>query len=376
MLLNTFVKKSRLWIEGKISSPAFQAKMSQVPIAKFFAKRDAEKIYDLVAGFVYSQTLYALVKLGILKGLKGTVKSIFELSKAYDISPKNLYILCNAGVALKLLRIERNGPGFERSYSLGYLGAEVLGVPGLEAMILHHEIFYRDLSDPVSLLRANKRTELSQYWPYVSNHTRKKKISVVDAKIYSDLMASSQMLVCQETLRLIDFDKFDMVMDVGGGNGTFLSMLAKKFKKPRLLLYDLPEVVCEASRTLENDVLARMEISSGDFDTSDLPQCASAITLNRVLYDHNDEKVKTILKKAWEALPLGGSVIISEPMSGGRRPIKSGDVYFGFYTMAMTTGQPRSIGAHTKLLKDAGFRKIRVPRGARKFVTSVVVAQK
>ena len=59
MLLGAFVKKIKLWIEAKISSQIFQAKMSQVPIAKFFARRDAEKIYDLVAGFVYSQTLYA-----------------------------------------------------------------------------------------------------------------------------------------------------------------------------------------------------------------------------------------------------------------------------------------------------------------------------
>ena len=39
---------------------------------------------------------------------------------------------------------------------LGYLGAEIL-VPGLEAMILHHEMFYRDLSDPVALLRSKSQ---------------------------------------------------------------------------------------------------------------------------------------------------------------------------------------------------------------------------
>ena len=33
-----------------------------------------------------------------------------------------------------------------------------------------------------------------------------------------------------------------------------------------------------------------------------------------------------------------GSVVISEPMSGFKSPSRSGDAYFGFYTLAMTSG--------------------------------------
>ena len=46
-------------------------------------------------------------------------------------------------------------------------GAALLGVPGLEAMILHHRAFYRDLEDPVAFLRDGTETELAGFWPYV-----------------------------------------------------------------------------------------------------------------------------------------------------------------------------------------------------------------
>ena len=368
--------KFRFWIETKISSPDFQRKMASLPILRYFVRRDAEKIYDLVAGFVYSQILFLVVRLGILQQLKGSSKSILELSKMHNISKKNMKILCDAAVAINLLRSNYKHSQFENRYFLGRLGAEILGVPGLEQMILHHEMFYRDMSKPLELLKSQSKTELSQYWPYVLSAGGKKEISSKVARVYSDLMASSQALVCQETLRLVDFGKFDVVMDVGGGNGTFLSKLGSRYRKPRLILFDLPEVVESALKVFDKDVLERTKIVSGDFDSSDLPQSATAITLNRILYDHDDDKVNKILKKVWDALPPGGCLIVSEPMSGGNKPSRSGDAYFGFYTMAMTTGQPRSISAHKKLLKLAGFRSISVPRGCQRHITSVIVAQK
>ena len=94
------------------------------------------------------------------------------------------------------------------------------------------------------------------------------------------------------------------------------------------------------------------------------------------MYDHDDASVSLLLKKVFDVLPSGGSIIISEPMSGGSKPSRSGDAYFGFYTMAMTSGRPRSPDTHCRFLSEAGFKKIKKPKGTRQFITRVVLAEK
>ncbi len=80
-----------------------------------------------------------------------------------------------------------------------------------------------------------------------------------------------------------------------------------------------------------------------------LPQGADAISLVRVLYDHADDTVAPLLRAVHDALPPGGRVVVSEPMSGGDSPDPATDVYFSVYTLAMQTGRTRSaaeIAAH------------------------------
>ena len=95
-----------------------------------------------------------------------------------------------------------------------------------------------------------------------------------------------------------------------------------------------------------------------------------------MLYDHDDGVVKNLLSKVFDTLPPGGTILISEPMSGGVHPNKSGDAYFGFYTMAMTTGRPRDILTHKMNLSEIGFENIKIHKGTRDFITSVISAKK
>jgi demethylspheroidene O-methyltransferase len=75
----------------------------------------------------------------------------------------------------------------------------------------------------------------------------------------------------------------------------------------------------------------------------------------RVCYDRPDETVMPLLRKARAALPPGGTLIMSEAMSGGRRPDRAGDAYFGFYTLAMGSGRSRSPERIMDMMREAGF---------------------
>ena len=190
-------------------------------------------------------------------------------------------------------------------------------------------------------------------------------------------MRSSQKLVAEETLRIFSFSSVKQLLDLGGGTGAFIEEVSKVTSGISFCLFDLPEVVKKAKtlpffNTGENQV----SIHGGSFLVDVIPKGFDTITLIRVLYDHDDGVVIELLKKVYDALPYNGQVVISEPMSGGKTPIRSGDSYFGFYTMAMSTGRPRSMKMHEAFLKKVGFQSVKKHKGTRQFITQVISAKK
>jgi demethylspheroidene O-methyltransferase len=104
---------------------------------------------------------------------------------------------------------------------------------------------------------------------------------------------------------------------------------------------------------------ARTTLFEGSFFADPLPTGADLATLIRVLHDHDDDAVLTLLRRVREALPPGGVLLVAEPMSGTSGAHASGDAYFGFYLAAMGSGRPRTVEELSDLLSRAGFRRIR-----------------
>ncbi|TCP38963.1 methyltransferase [Rhodovulum marinum] len=359
----------RRWRNRKIASPAFQSWASRFPLTRGHARREGERLFDLVSGFVYSQVLYAVVELDLLEVMRDAPQTVAALANRCRIPPDRMEALCQAAAALGLF--ERVGGG----YQLASMGAALLGVPGVIGMIRHHDVFYRDMEDPIAVLRGEKETELARFWPYVFGAGAAENPEV--AERYSKLMADSQTLVAEETLRTISFDGISHLLDVGGGTGAFLAAVGRACPSLKMTLFDLPAVVPAAeARFREAGMAGRVSVTGGSFRDDPLPEGADAISLIRVCYDHADETVRALMAKIFATLPPGGRLIVSEPMSGGVTPDRAGDAYFAFYCMAMQTGKARSQARIAELMKEAGFQGIETPRTRRAFVTSVVTGRK
>ncbi|WP_425099411.1 methyltransferase [Tropicibacter sp. S64] len=356
------------WLARLVARPSLQALAERLPIASAMARRDGAAIFDLMQGFVAAQVLAALIELHILERLLEQEMTADGLALSRGIAPDRMAQLLQAGVALGLLRQRRGG-----RYGLARRGAAILGVPGLPAMIRHNRAFYADMADPVAVLRGEGDTHLQRFWPYVFGAGVA--IGAEEAESYSDLMAQSQVLVARDTLRMVSLRGVSHLMDVGGGSGVFLAAALRAQGRLRATLVDLPEVMPSAKARLAGQGLGgRVTLAPGDFRTDALPQGADAVSLVRVLYDHDDDTVRGLLARVREALPVGGRLIVSEPMSGGPRPDPATDVYFAFYTMAMGTGRVRAPARIAALCEEAGFGQIRVPRAPRPFITRAVVA--
>ena len=352
-----------------VADPRMQAWVARVPGLRRLARRDGDALMDLVAGFVHSQVLLAVVELRLLHRLMEGDAAAEELAGGTGVDARRMAVLCDAACALGLMR--RVG-GADGAYRIGRRGAALLGVPGLEGMIRHHPVLYRDMADPVAVLRGGE-TELAGFWPYVFGAGAA--ADPAAAARYSRLMSDSQTLVAAETLARVDLSDAREVLDLGGGTGAFLAALGARHAGPRLHLFDLPAVVGQAEdRFAAAGLGARATVTAGSFRDDPLPRGADVVTLNRVLYDHEDDTVRALLAKIRHALPPGGRLVVSEPMRGDRRPERAGDAYFAFYTLAMGTGRARRPSEIVALLREAGFEAPRDRGTTRPFVTRVVTA--
>jgi demethylspheroidene O-methyltransferase len=320
-------------------------------------------LFRVISGFVQSQALVALVEGRVLHFLAAGPMETEQLSRRCAMPPAPLEVLLRAGAALKLLSRDRKG-----FWRLAPRGAAFLTVPGLEPMVRHHHVLYRDLSDPLAFFRGQTETELAGFWPYVFGSLAQEDAGL--AARYSRLMAESQVLVAEDTLRLVDLSKRQHLLDVGGGTGAFLAEVGRVHPQLTLSLFDIPAVLTGVPTALRD----RLALCPGSFRSDPLPQGADAISLIRVLYDHDDATVAGLLAKVHAALPKGGMILVSEPMSGGDRPDPATDVYFAIYTLAMRTGRTRSAAEIAVLLGATGFNDVQPRAGDRPYVTSVVTA--
>ncbi|MFN8772113.1 MAG: methyltransferase [bacterium] len=354
-----------------VSSERFQRWAASFPLTRPFARRRARELFDLCAGFVYSQVLLACVRLDLFGILQVSPLDARALSQRLSLPQDATDRLLAAAASLRLIEQRSDG-----RYGLGVLGAALVGNPGVVAMIEHHALLYADLRDPVALLRGDRdRTELGRYWAYAGNPDAAA-LGPEQVAEYSRLMADSQPLVTREILAAWPLHRHRQLLDVGGGDGSFVCAVAAEVPSISLQLFDLPAVADRATSRFATSGLAhRATAVGGDFRRDALPAGADLITLVRVLFDHPDETVLELLAAVRRAIPDDGTLLIAEPMAGTSGAEPMGAAYFGFYLMAMGRGRSRAPADFERLLEQAGFTDVRIVPTPSPLQTGLLVAR-
>jgi demethylspheroidene O-methyltransferase len=372
------------WLQRRdrwLADPAFRDQASRWPGTRGMARRQAGELFDLMAGFVYSQVLFACVKQGLFDRLAAGPMGVHALAAAVGLPEDGMARLLEAAEALELVRRvgEDTAPAVAEApprYTLGRLGATFAANPALESLVLHHAALYADLADPLALLAGGRGGgQLARYWGYATS-AAPGALPPSEVAPYSAVMSASQALIARQVLDAYPMQRHRCLLDVGGGEGAFLGAALAEAPALRGMLCDLPAVAERArARLAASGFGERATAHGGDFKRDPLPRGADLVSLVRVLYDHDDEPALRLLVAVREALPPGGTVLVAEPLAGTRGAERMGAAYFGMYLWAMGSGRVRSASEHIALLREAGFRHARERRTALPLQTGLVVAR-
>lgn len=375
--LLTLIKARFLrWRDGMLLQRRFQQWALSFPFTRPIARRYAVRLFDLCAGFIYSQVLLAAVRLDLFEMLSEGPLSLADMAKRLRMRTDALERLLQAAVALDLLEQRSAHAGVETTYGLGMLGASVLTSPGVRAMIQHHALFYHDMADPVALLRGRGSDRaMASYWAYATSQAPRELHDVAVGE-YSALMAASQPMVADEILACYNFSKHKHLLDIGGGEGVFLSEVGARHPKLRLTLMDLPAVAKRAAQRFERLGLgARADCIGGSFLSDPIPQGADLVSLVRVAHDHDDEFVMQLFRRIRQVMAPGAKLLLAEPMAQTKGAMPVADAYFAMYLWAMGSGRSRRADELMTMLNDAGFRTTRLLRQAMPLQVRVILAE-
>ena len=334
------------------------------PLTRPIARQRTRALFDLAAGFIHAQVLAACVRLDLFELLAERPRGEAEIALACNLPPRGVASLVQAAVALDLLSWRRGG-----RVGLGSLGAALRGTPAVAAMVAHHALLYVDFADPVALLRAPGQGRLAAFWGYAGNDAAAD-LTAAQTGDYTGLMAASQAMIAEQVLAAYDFRRHRCLLDVGGGDGSFLRAVAASAPGLDLMLFDLPEVARQAAERFAAAGLPGARCVGGDFRTGALPGGADVVSFVRVLHDHDDATVAQLLAAARKSLADGGRVLIAEPMADA----PSAAAYFSMYLHAMGTGRPRRAAELMAALRQAGFVRPRRLRTPTPLLTGVLLA--
>lgn len=150
-------------------------------------------------------------------------------------------------------------------------------------------------------------------------------------------------------------------VDVGAAQGMVPVTVARAHPHLSGGGFDLPQVgpIFEEF-VAENGLADRLRFHAGDFFADPLPQ-ADVIVMGHILHDWDLAQKRSLLQKAYEALPSGGALIVYEALIDDERRRNAFGLLMSLNMLIETPGGFDYTGADCRgWMAEAGFRATRV----------------
>ncbi len=192
------------------------------------------------------------------------------------------------------------------------------------------------------------------FWSYMQSHTR-------EATIFNEAMTSFSQSLNEAVVAAYDFSHVNILVDVGGGQGSLLATLLQKYPDLHGMLLDLPSVIESTQVFLTGaGVAAQCTCVAGSFFER-VPPKANVYLLKQVLHDWSDEQCVQILQNCAQAMRAGGRVLVVEYVLPEPPTTPSPYLFVGLWMKLNTPGgYERTEAQFHALFEQAGLQVLHV----------------
>jgi len=273
---------------------------------------DPSKIMQIGMGFWASKTLLTAVQMELFTHLSQRELSGQEIGDKLNLHERSLYDFLDTLVALGFLT--RRGLKETSMYSNASDSDLFLdkNKPGYVGGML--EMSNNRLYPFWQYLEEGLKTGLPQNEAKSGGKSLFEELYSSEEKLreFLNAMGGIQMGNFMAFSNKFDFSNYKTLCDIGGAGAYLSAQVAMNQNHMSCISFDLPPVSPIATENITNMGLSgKVDIKSGDFFEDEFPE-TDVITMGNILHDWGTEDKKALMKKAYDALPPGGSLVVIE----------------------------------------------------------------
>lgn len=145
-------------------------------------------------------------------------------------------------------------------------------------------------------------------------------------------------------------------LDVGAGSGVFTIAVAQRWPHLRGSVLDLDSMCVAAQAYIDaGEVADRVDTVPLDFFRQPWPAGYDALFFSNVFHDWSDETCLELARKAFDALPPGGRIMLHEVLINDNLDGPAAAASFSLLMLYGTQGRQFSLPEFAGLLGEAGF---------------------
>lgn len=322
---------------------------------------DPSRIMEVGMGFLASKTLLTAVNLGLFTCLSSGDRSGKEIQRVLGLHGRGLFDFLDALVALGFLK--RTGIKETAIYSNAddadlFLDKNKKNYMGGILEMCNNRLysFWNDLEEGLRTglpQSETKQNEQSLFETVYASHEKLRE--------FLSAMSGAQMGNFKTFAEKFDFSGYHSLCDIGGAGGDLCAQVSMQNDHLKCISFDLPPASAVAKENIRSLGLEdKIEVRSGDFFYDEFPR-ADILTMGNILHDWGSEDKKMLIKKAYDALPEAGVLVVLENIIDDDRRENAFGLLMSLNMLIETPeGFDFSRKDFDRWVRAAGFRKTEI----------------